>query len=1134
MTETNIPKVNPFALVKPRAEIMGETPPLAPVKVDPFTLTKTPLPVNSSAPVKVDPFEVEPVSLTQDQLMANPEKMSGIRTYMVGRMGKQYTNSTNEELLDDFITHMRWVNTNEVNTFGEARHVLSLDEETRMTYGDAYKSYDELGSFLTSGGISGALEGAFDYTFATLASPSTWIGGIVGRGIAKIATTGVKRSLLLATTRAVETAVTKASGKAAGITARGVVVSAAAKRSAAITVGVAGITDGTIAGLSNNAYQKVMMETGVQDDYSALETAVSVLGGGVGAGLMYSSTLAKNLTGLADAGQKITVAKTVRASKAKEAVVPELKAAVEKLAQDWGELAKRGDNIDPNKFLRDSSVNWFVSWKNENSFVRILQRNGADIDLSEGVPFSAQLTEFAAGLPQETRDQWTDALRPLGVTFSDMIDIFASTIKQGATDVGEASLAKQRMKDLQNVAVAKRTAAQNLIVDAASGVADKADDLAPDKDTLGYMTSVWKRVLVSHPATTMLNVKGWGFSMAGRTLAELAHGSALQIVGRAKQMAGVPTAALNLSQSSALFKSQWFMAKTLADPFTSVEAFSELLNRAPKKIQKEALATFFAGVGDERAARFGFDETTGIVKGVEKAVDVASTISLVRIQDIYTKTFSGLKELDKLSRINLNTGLSDLLNTGRTNEITEDMWNGTIQALLRDTMSVDYTKTGNTTLKSLASLVEKASNTPGVGFLMPFGRFMNNTVAFTMAYSPIGMAGVASKIYKEGFTMDLTDKVMRSIVGTTALAMVAVKEGQKQEAGLQWYEEKTDTGEIQNVQNLFPLGLYNLMGRMSHLSIKGEGIPKDMWTELGKQVGPLAAVQGISDNSVMLELGKYLSDTKGDEDATTEFFKLMGFATASVAGTVFSGFTRPLDPYNDLIGAVGDLNGSVADVAIDKKQAEGVDAVLQNFGRYTNHFFNLALGTPVEKGSGKVIYGKPAQSATEDKFVKDSNPLSRMVGAPMETTRTNIDILLGQTNFPPFKMNSYTANPEYNAFINDRVFPILERKATNLLAGDYYKKAPTHVKRSMVTKILSDSRDEVLDLLDQGFVGGADERLINDRRKFSGLPEALRIEAKKALEITTSDRKLTPYQVEALNQWISLEKDLQKGFLVDK
>ncbi len=1122
----------PWKITGAKTPVVPDTPVVKTPVVVPTTVAPTSIVRPTAQPIKLPLLTPQTLpkprkDLTQEDVVSDPEKLSSIRNYMVKRMGKQYEQSSDEEVVDTFVTHMRWVNTNELNTIGEARHVLAQDEPTRMAYGEAYKTYNDLGNFISSGDTLGGL---YDYTTAILASPSTYVGGIIGRAASKAATTGLKKSLITATASATEAAVGKVAGKAAGAEARQIVVSAAVKRNAAITMGVAATVDGTIAGIGSNMYQKTMMETGVQDDYSLLETAIAVLGGAAGAGMAYASTVGKGATGLTDVAGKAAKAKRIRASRAKEAVVPELKAAVAKLAQDWDELATRGQAIDPSKFLRDSSIDWFFDWKNDDSFVRILQRNGADLDLSDDVPLSAQLTEFAAGLSQEARDSYTELLQPMGVSFSEMIDIFAGTVKEGAQNLNAASLAKQRLKDFQHVSVAKGKAAQDILAD---GMQEAGEEVL-DKDTLGYLTSVWKRTLVAHPATTMMNVKGWAMNMAGRSIAETIHGSALQIVGRAKQLAGVKTAKLNLAQSSALFKSQWFMAKTLVDPYTSIEAFSELLFKAPKKFQKEALSTFFAGVEESNPARFGFDINTGVAKNVEKAVDFASKMSLVRIQDIYTKTFSGLKTLETLSRSEFGTGLSDLVNAGRSHEITDDMWNKTIKSLLKDTMSADYTKEGGLFLKGIAQLVEKASNTPGIGFVIPFGRFINNTMAFTMAYSPIGMIGAASKIYKEGFTMELSDKLARSVVGTTGLAMIAVNEGEKQAKGLQWYEEETNTGEVQNVQNLFPKGLYNLLGRMSYLYANGDGVPDDLWNDLSKQLGPLAAVQGISNNSVMLEISKYISDIRGDEEAETEIFGLIGTAITSITGTIFSGFTRPLDPLNDLVGAVGDMTGRISDVSIDKKIPTGVDAAIQSFGRYTNNFFSAMLGEPKVEGSNKVLYGTPLNSATEDRPVKDANPISRLVGAPMENPKTNIDILLGQTNFPPFKMDSFTGNPEYNSFINNQVFPILERKATAMLASDYYKSAPTHVRRSMVTKVLKDARDEVLDSLDQGFVGGADDRLVNERRKFSTLPESLRVEAKIALGITTGDRKLTPYQLEALNQWIEIEKGDQKAFLENK
>jgi hypothetical protein len=93
--------------------------------------------------------------------------------------------------------------------------------------------------------------------------------------------------------------------------------------------------------------------------------------------------------------------------------------------------------------------------------------------------------------------------------------------------------------------------------------------------------------------------------------------------------------------------------------------------------------------------------------------------------------------MDRQVRLAYDMGLDDLINSGEYWKITDEMWDATSKTLLQDTFSMNYTRpvkgAGGTEemLASTADMVEKVSNHALLGFVFPFGRFMNNTLAFT-------------------------------------------------------------------------------------------------------------------------------------------------------------------------------------------------------------------------------------------------------------------------------------------------------------------------------------------------------------------------------------------------------------------
>jgi hypothetical protein len=1136
-------KVSIFELagVKPTAPVAQATP--MPVEAPLSTTPPVPAPRKKTSIFELaDTIEApapEAPKLTNDDILKDPKRMKTVRDYMVKRKGDSYKRLPDDEVFDDYVDHMRWMNTNEVNTFGEARSVFDLKEEEKGVYRDAYNLYDELGNAYSAGGIGELGDAVANYTGAILTSPSSWIGGFVGRALSKPAvavakkgittavagqvaeevakkgaTETVKKTTIKAAAKAVEKKVAKTSGLVAAKKSRQELITAAI---------IATSVDAGISGGQEAIRQKSLMEVGAQDGYDYKSIALNTVFGVVGGGFSYFPEAMRNTVKLTDTGGKVKVANALRAKEAKKKVGGEIEESVKQLMTDWDIVAKQGKEQDVNLFLRNNAIKWFFDTENDKSFVRILQRLGADLGADDKT-FSHKMVEYARGLPPQNRAAITKTLKPLGINFGEMIEIFAGTLKEGGENLSQASQAKRFFDDFKNVTVTKQQAINNTLEGEAEALelAKKTGKEAPSPQVLKYTASVWKRLLISHPSTTMLNVKGWGWAAAARTLSEVLHGGVLGSVGLAKKMAGIKSADKTLAKSAAMFKSNGLLVRSLLDPYTSVQGFTDLLESAPEKFKKDSLASFFGGIGDERPEMFNINPGNKAVKKIENAIDTAAKVAFVRTQDIYTKGFSGLKELDKLSRIELGKGVEDLLKAGETHLITEEMWEKTVRVLLEDTFSVNYTR-GSGTFNQLAKMVETVSNAPGLGFIFPFGRFINNTMGFTYQYSPLAFLPLTK--YQKG--LDLEERLAKATVGTTGLVMLMGREEEKQAQGLQWSEEKTSTGDIKDVSGIFPMSLYNLMGRILADIKNGTGVPLALTDELVKQIGPLGALDDATSSNPITDMIREIAKvSETDEGASlTEIATLAGEMLLGTAAGIAAGFTRPLDPINDMIGFGLDVDGVVDDSTPDRKLAEGSDKILLNFSRYTNTFFNVLLGK--DTGEGKKMFGTPKSSAIEDKPVKDPNPLSRLMGSPLKAPQDSIDILLGMADMAPFKMDSFTTGvPEYDNFINNTVFPILERRAEGLLASEFFMSRPAHIKRDNIIKILTESREDILEGLENGSLGSFEDYVFNERKKFIALPQSYRAEAKKAMGISGEDRELTLEEIERLKLWIDINKEL--------
>ena len=76
--------------------------------------------------------------LKVNDIVANDDYVDRIRDYMVDRKGKQFLNMDKDELVDTFVGHMRYFNTNEMFTIDEARYVATADDDKKAVAGDAY------------------------------------------------------------------------------------------------------------------------------------------------------------------------------------------------------------------------------------------------------------------------------------------------------------------------------------------------------------------------------------------------------------------------------------------------------------------------------------------------------------------------------------------------------------------------------------------------------------------------------------------------------------------------------------------------------------------------------------------------------------------------------------------------------------------------------------------------------------------------------------------------------------------------------------------------------------------------------------------------------------------------------------
>ena len=140
--------------------------------------------------VPEDDFFIDKNATLKKEDLKKYEYLNPIRQYMIERKGVDYQDLPDEEVIDDFVQHMRYFNANTVTTAGELRFINKANDARKAKARKAYQIYDQLGNVFQNDGAMGAVGGVKDYIFAAAKDPTNYLGLVTG-GIARVGVAGV-------------------------------------------------------------------------------------------------------------------------------------------------------------------------------------------------------------------------------------------------------------------------------------------------------------------------------------------------------------------------------------------------------------------------------------------------------------------------------------------------------------------------------------------------------------------------------------------------------------------------------------------------------------------------------------------------------------------------------------------------------------------------------------------------------------------------------------------------------------------------------------------------------------------------------------------------------------------------------
>ena len=1074
------------------------------------TVAKTPDPVTKE-------FNIDPnVTLKKDDLLKG-QYVDHIRDYMIDRKGVDYKELSDQEVVDDFVEHMRYFNANSVSTAGEVRFIGKADDMRKAKARRAYQIYDQLGNVFMNDGAMGAVDGVKDYILASAADPTNYAGLITG-GVSRLFAGGVsltgKRAIRAAVRAAGKEALkggaTKEAAKEAGrragseAAARAIakgatqktadklyaqvakkaasegkremarkamldksndILAGAAKRSLKYTVGF----DAMAAAAQDVMQQRTYLKVGAQEEYSKLQTGFSSLLGGVAGAAQLGFGKFRGASGYADSGDPIEkVANNVIEEYSPILDKVETKAAadsIKKNVAEWNAKVERGKEATEATMPADLIKNIMFGSDGESGLVKIFKEKG--FKLSRNKTVSDVITNVARFIPEEDLAAINkDMIKYTGIQLGELSETGVQLGDLLAKDISTAG-------SILNVQSQVRKALDTTIVTASNKMQQTFDNIetkeaitrelkrAEKSEPFRYGQSVWKRLLVSSPATTMINVAGFSQYYAGQTLADIFNATFLTTKALG-QAAYNPTAAKeSLRQARILTVIQGQKMRNLLDPYTTHDAYLSFLNKN-ESIKKTLFETMAGGV-EATAERYNINPNNPLFKTLEAYATASSQLTGVRIQDSFTKSQMFMTELDKYLQINNKMSLREAILTDGV--IDDKSLQGALDGTLKSVFAKDYTtKEQPELLRTAAKLVETFSNVPMLGTILPFGRFFNNVVATAYQWSPFAAPETTIKFLKNQFSKnpDITNNeaFAKMLVGSAGLRAAMEYDEKRREKELGVYDVDVGGGTIIDAKNTFPFSVFLAAGRIGNMLRNGEPIPDELKIEIGTQVGVgqfARDVQFANDINNILDL--FLNEDEAARAASIEGFYKVG-------GNFLAGFTRPVDAVNKAFGMITNT-----DTAKDVRQGTGMQVLTQSATKYIDNVYESFF----DKVDG--ISGEELRVATREGDIYDPNPFARMFGLTIKPGRTATEKAYSMANMHTWRANERTNIPAYDKALNSLVAPILERHTERLVRTKAFKDASLTGKRTMLKNVLKEVKAYTKKQMDKGYSGPKNELL---------------------------------------------------------
>ena len=562
------------------------------------------------------------------------------------------------------------------------------------------------------------------------------------------------------------------------------------------------------------------------------------------------------------------------------------------------------------------------------------------------------------------------------------------------------------------------------------------------------------RLLVSNPSTSALNLVGWGAATGINSVADIGVGlSQLPVAAMYKVLGKEDKATDALREASSLFMANKQRLKNLLDPQMTYDAFEALGNKNPALL-KELRETLSGGVDASKITSFDPKKSMFGAK-LDQSVDFIQTLTFVKAQDAFTKSQEFTYQLDKNLRKDFGKSWSkfftdDNADVAMGTKTFKDAVSKAVVETQKATFSKSYADVGLT-----PKFIEEMRNIPGVGLLVPFGRFFNNTINFMVESS--GGAMILKKATGKAYAgKSQKELAMRAAIGWGTVYAFTDNEKFNREEGLAWDQYRDKFGAVTTLKYDFPLSHLKAGSSIMSYLLEGQQPPPDMLKDISDQLGLGSITRQL--NQTVDGLGStMMSALSGEEGAMKELSKI----GSKMGSQVISGVTRAVDPINQIVGLARGSDG----IAIDRRQNS-------RFWNDSLRYMDQMIGA---------VSGDLAPQRYKAATGKQGQETSKIVGV-REVKLTNTSKMMnmiGKASFTADLSINTTGSAEGSNRYAEVFNSFVEFGATKLIKSDLMdeKKYSLLERQDQVKKIMESAKSSTQSFMELGAIESNDSVL---------------------------------------------------------